>query len=31
VQSIGVEEMSAGIYYIKVYNATTTQTIIFIK
>jgi hypothetical protein len=30
-QSIGVEEMSTGVYFIKVYNATATQTIKFIK
>jgi len=30
-QSIGVDEISAGVYFIKVYNATTSQTIKFIK
>jgi hypothetical protein len=30
-QSIGVEELNTGVYYIKVYNATATQTIKFIK
>jgi hypothetical protein len=30
-QSIGVDEISAGVYFIKVYNPTTSQTIKFIK
>lgn len=30
-QSIGLEELSNGVYYIKIYNATSTQTIKFIK
>jgi hypothetical protein len=30
-QSIGVNEMSTGVYFIKVYNSNSTQTIKFIK